>query len=171
MYCPNCGKEILNRDAVFCPYCSKPLRVVLNEVSPPIMLTKKHSGFPTAAGILTIIAASIVIIFGLLAYESFASEYPYYATYTRYPIPYYLYADLITGIALTICFGFGLAAGILTIKRRRFAFSMIGTSLLLVTSLYMLTEDFVGSAFLAVPVLILLLLSVVFVAISKGEFT
>jgi hypothetical protein len=159
LYCPYCGKEVPNEDTIFCPYCSKPLKLI-----------KKHSGFPTVAGILTIIAACIVIIFGTLEYSAIANDYTIYMHYHTSYDAYDVYGALITGIWCTICFGLGLAAGVLSIKRRRFVLSIIGTSLLLVTALFMLTES-IGLAVLAIPVLILSVLSVVFVGISKGEFT
>jgi len=172
LYCPNCGKKVLDEDAIFCPYCSKPLRIGLNAGSQPLSFTqtKKHSSFPTAAGILSIISACIVIIFGILGFQSFASNYPYYINY-RYAIPYFFYDDFFIGLLGTICFGLGLTSGILSIKRKRFALSIIGSSLLLVTALYILTEGGVSLGLLAIPIFILSILSVVFIAISKGEFT
>jgi DNA-directed RNA polymerase subunit RPC12/RpoP len=157
LYCPNCGKEVPNEDAIFCPYCSKPLR-----------LAKKQSGFPTAAGILTIIAACATIVIGIFGFLNFASYYPYYS---RYYVPYW-FDNLFIGIWSTICFAVGLSAAIYSIKRTRFVLSIIGTSLLLVTPFVVFTESsFSGLEVFGIPVLILSLLSVVFVSISKGEFT
>ena len=119
LYCPNCGKEVLNEDAIFCPYCSKPLRSA-----------KKQSGFPTTAGILAIIAACITIVIGIFEFLNFASDYPY--NY-RYYIPY-IFDNLFVGIWSTICFAVGLSAAIYSIKRKRFVLSIIGSSLLLVTA-------------------------------------
>jgi len=54
--CPNCGKEVLNQDAAFCPHCSKPLS-----------MPKKPSTRLTA-GILIIVGAVIVVAMGILLY-------------------------------------------------------------------------------------------------------
>ncbi len=157
LYCPNCGKEVLNEDAIFCPYCSKPLRSA-----------KKQSGFPTTAGILAIIAACITIVIGIFEFLNFASDYPY--NY-RYYIPY-IFDNLFVGIWSTICFAVGLSAAIYSIKRKRFVLSIIGSSLLLVTAfLYSIITQGFGLVFLGIPVLIFSILSIVFVAISKSEFT
>jgi hypothetical protein len=148
--CPNCGKDVSNQDAVFCPYCSKPLNV-----------TRKRSGFPIAAGILTLIASCIAVIIGFIALFSDSTAF------------------VVTGVFCFLAFAFGLTGGILTLKRRIFPLAIIGVIFVLVSGLVIISAfatagydyDLSGSGVLiGIPIIILSILGIIFTAISKGEF-
>ncbi len=164
LICPNCGRDITEADALYCPYCAMPLK-----------LMKKRSGFPTAAGILTIIGACIIVIVGSLGLLAFWLAMSQSAFGFGYPssILYYL----VMGIFDSLAFAFGLAGGICAVRRRRFALAIAGTILLLVSGLVTIAVfalqgyyAIVFGAMFGLPVLILSILAVIFVAVSKGEF-
>jgi hypothetical protein len=149
--CPHCGKEVPSQDAIFCPYCSKPLRIT----------AQKRTGFPTASGVLVIIGSSMLIFLGIIALIQ--SSYDYYYGYSG--------ADMVVGILSILAFAFGLTAGILTLKRKVFPLAIIGISLVLVSSIVAsVSLDIAGWVF-GVPVMILSILSLVFAGISKREFS
>jgi hypothetical protein len=153
--CPNCGKQIAIEDANFCPYCAKPLKII-----------QKRTPFPTTAGILTIIGSCIAIVMGIiyLVAALFSVGYAYGYTYGYfYGLSVYY---LITGILGIIAFAFGLTGGIFSLKRKRLAFSIFGMSLLIASGIMMAMPVWV----FGLPIVVLSILSIIFVAISKGEF-
>lgn len=84
----------------------------------------------------------------------------------------YVFDNLFIGKWRTICFAVGLSAAIYSIKRKCFVLSIIGTSLLLVTPFVVFAESSVSRLeVFGMLVLILSFLDIVFVSISKGEFT
>jgi hypothetical protein len=152
---------------LFCPYCGNGLAVAA--APPPPM---KKTGFPIAGGILTILGSCIAAFIGMLmliasAFESNA----YYYSYN--PYPYYLFI----GFFGILGFAFGLTAGIFSLKRKHFALSIVGTSLLLLSGFVMVVlfalmpYGSVGVGLLfGLPAMLLSLLGLIFTAISKGEF-
>jgi hypothetical protein len=158
--CPNCGEEVRDEDALFCPYCANRLT-----------LARKRSGFQIAAGVLTIIGACISISIGLLWLVAFAMYFRTYPFYT--PTSYFL----ATGIFNVFAFAFGLMSGIFTLRRKHFALSMIGVSLVLVSGFVIIRslevmgyEALMGYLVFGVPIVILSLLGLIFAAISRNEF-
>lgn len=96
MNCPHCGNEIQDEKAVYCPYCSKPLRII----------SRKKTGFPIAAGILTILAACIFVPVGVL----FMGAYVWYSIQLfREGIEVF-----ITGFFSILGFALGLTSGIMS---------------------------------------------------------
>jgi hypothetical protein len=87
------------------------------------------------------------------------------------------------GIFCVLAFAFGLTGGILTLKRRLFPLAIFGTSLVLASGFVIVMTFAMGPFYahiypnwaiillFALPILVLSILSVVFTAISKGEFT
>jgi endogenous inhibitor of DNA gyrase (YacG/DUF329 family) len=150
--CANCGKEVANEDAVFCPYCAKPVKAL-----------HKRTPFPLAAGILTIIGSCVAIGMGLLYIVAALTSWGYGYGYIDGLNIYYV----TTGIFGIISFSFGLTSGIFALKRRRIAFSIFGLSLLITAGIMMSIPVFVYG----LPIAILSILSVIFVAISKAEFS
>lgn len=141
----------------------------------PLKLMQKRSGFPVAAGILTIIGACLIIIVGSLGLLSFwlAMSQGSFGLYYSPSILYYL----VMGIFDSLAFAFGLAGGICAVRRRRFALAIAGAILLLVSGLVTIAVfalqgyyTIVFGAMFGLPVLILSILAVIFVAASKGEF-
>jgi hypothetical protein len=148
--CPNCSKESPLQAAIFCPYCSKPLNV-----------TKKRSGFLTSAGIFTIIAAPISLLIGILGYASAAIYSPYES---------YLVVNVLMGFFGILAFALGLIGGILTLKRKHFALSITGISLVLVSGIIVSVVIPYGCLVFGIPVMILSILGVTFTSISNKEF-
>jgi hypothetical protein len=141
----------------------------------PLKLMKKRSGFPVAAGILTIIGACLIVIVGLAGLLSFwlAMSQGVFGFGYSPSILYYL----VMGIINSLAFAFGLAGGICAIRRRRFALAIAGTTLLLVSGLVTIAVfalqgyyAIVLGAMFGLPVLIISILALIFVAVSKGEF-
>jgi hypothetical protein len=80
------------------------------------------------------------------------------------------------GIFGIFVFAFGLTGGIFSIRRRHYALSIFGMSLLIVLGFFaLLLAALLGSLFIGllfgIPIIIPSILSVIFAAISKGEFT
>ena len=71
--CAKCYRVIHDNAAIFCPYCSANLTPM-----PPSLVPVKRSGFPTTAGILTILAACIAVLTGMLGIVVYASDIGYY---------------------------------------------------------------------------------------------
>ncbi len=156
MNCPNCGKEIREEDALFCPYCALPLK-----------LMKKRSGFPTAAGVLAILSASFCMVWAIPALINAINYFG-----SRWYSSSYSIFMLISGLFSIVAFALGLAAGIATLKRQRFPLAVAGQSVVLASSIVI--GFFMPYGFgwiLGVPLLVLSIISVVFTAISKKEFT
>jgi hypothetical protein len=130
-----------------------------------------RTAFPTTAGILTIIAACMMAIIGIVGLAvSFADilDMYYWRSYFQW---------LFMGIFCIIGFAFGLAGGIFALKRRRFALSIVGIGMVLVSGFVaMISLAILGSGVLRTGLLvglspvILSILSIVFTAVSKGEF-
>lgn len=161
MYCPYCGNEIRDEKAVYCPYCSKPVRDI----------SRKKTGFPITAGILTILAACICSFVGVL----FMGAYVWYSVQVFHEG----LEVFITGFFGILGFAFGLASGILSLRRKHFALSIAGLSLLILSGFVIIfgfamrgyrTALSDGLIF-GVPIIALAILSLIFVAISKQEFS
>lgn len=166
--CPACGKEIIDAEAIYCPHCSKPLKE----------LVRKKTKFPIAGGILAIIIACWHLVFVI---SDFVSYFVYPPTDDFLLLPLYVY--LVFEILYLISFNLGLTGGIMSLRRKNFVLSIVGSSYLLVTdlvgwiSLFFLTirplliEEILVNLLIALPVIVLEILSVIFVAISKKEFS
>ena len=156
--CPHCGRIFTVEDAIFCPYCSKPINQKFI-----------RTGKPIASGILLIISACLSLLVGIPSILIIAS----------YPSIYFpsLYVTfwIIIGLWSILSFGFGLAGGIYSLKRTHFGLSLIGSSFLVATGVMTLISLFISYfttsfGFIGVPLLILAILGTIFVAISKNEF-
>ena len=168
--CPKCGRNVRDEAAVFCPYCG----MEMTTISIPTA-SRQGTGFPIAAGILTIIAAcasAVAGIIGMTAFEgsivtvSFVS--PSFSA--NYPLLY-------VGMFGILGFSFGLTGGIFSLKREYFAFSIIGMYVIFVSGVatiiaFALAEysSWVSGLPFGLPIVILSILSVIFTTISKREF-
>ena len=154
MNCLYCGREFKEEDAVYCPYCGVDLKAI-----------KKRTGFPIAAGVLTIIASCICLIVAVPSLVGVA-VYSWRFFSSTYPI-----LLLVSGVLGVLAFALGLASGIFSFKRMRFGLTVAGESIVLASGV---AGAFLVSLFsgiiLGLPVIILAILGVVFTAISKGEF-
>jgi hypothetical protein len=165
--CPRCGREIRDEAAIYCPYCANPLTA-----------QKRRTAFPVAAGILTIIAACITLAIGVLSLMTAVNYFTTIRTFNPSPPPNYppVLPYLIMGIFNVVAFAFGLAGGVCALRRRRFALSIGGAGMVLASAFVVIFSIgsipyalFLGLLF-AMPILILAILGVVFVAVSKNEF-
>ena len=128
------------------------------EPPPPSTTPRKGTGYPIAAGILTTIASCLTLYFGIRFFRTVGLFWVF------------------MGIFGILAFAFGLTAGTSSIRRRRYGLSIFGMSLLTFMGFFMLlVPALFGELFTALlfglPLLILSILSVIFAAMSKDEFT
>lgn len=154
MKCLYCGREFKEEDAAYCPYCGVDLKAI-----------KRRTGFPIAAGVLTIIASCICLIVTVPSLVG-AAVYGW-----RFFSSFYAILLLVIGVLGVLAFALGLASGIFSFKRMRFGLTIAGESIVLASGV---AGAFVGLSFSGIifglPVIILAILGIVFTAISKGEF-
>ncbi len=145
-----------NEDATFCPYCAKPIKVVVQ---------KKRTAFPITAGVLAILSSCVAIGVGILAIYAALTESGYGWGYVNGVNLDYV----VIGIFGLLAFSFGLSSGIIALLRNRkyIAFSIFGLSFMTAVGILIATQLW----FLGLPMTILSILSVIFVAISKAEFS
>lgn len=155
--CPNCGKEIPNENAVYCPNCRRE----------HVRLTQKSTSLPVVLGILSIIAASISVSFGVLGMLAYATSvsYPYY--YSTPPAYHWLSA----GIFSMVAFAFGLAGGVSSLRKRRLKAHMIGTGFTLASGIISTTafilvgwQAWIGLALFGLPMIVLSVLGMILAA-------
>lgn len=125
---------------------------------------RPKTGFPIAAGVLTIITSSIIMAFsGIFVVGGILniSSRSYYGVN--------LLGDGLLGF---LVFGFALAGGILTLKRKNFAFAIVAMCFMIVkgATFIIVTGDLLGSS-LGVIILALAVLSLIFTSISYKEFS
>jgi hypothetical protein len=117
----------------------------------------RGTSLPTAAGVVTVMAATISVIFGTFGI---------------------MFAILFVGFFGVLAFAFGLTGAIFAFGRRHFALSMFGTGLVLFYGLGMMASVWIYhygllSIFVIIvvlPMIFLSLLGVVFLAVSRREF-
>ncbi len=124
MICPNCSKEIIDEESVFCPKCGKSLtaETKVNEGQPKI------TDLVLVAGILSLISATFSSGLGYITIYQYISLISYYGN------------DLLQGFLIMGSFGilasaFGLVGGISMLKRKRIKLSILGLILLVVSVL------------------------------------
>jgi len=157
LHCPNCGKEIKDEDALYCPYCSKKIEEI----------SLKRTGFPIAGGILAIIGACISIFLGVGGI--IISWHRYFYEGIGYPF-------LFLGLVGVLAFVFGAIGGITALKRKDFVLSVIGACFLLFQSIVTILafgseHVWEGALVYGTPMLVLSILSLVFIVVSKEEFS
>ncbi len=126
---------------------------------PPPPIPTKRTGYPIAAAILAIIASGIE---------------------ARYIVFLFVGAPgslwVLIGIFAVVVFAFGLTGGIFSIGRRHFGLSIFGMSLLTLMGFFALLipalfGELNSGLYVGIPIIIPSILSVIFTAISKSEFT
>lgn len=124
------------------------------------MQNQKRAPFPLAGGVLTIIGSCFALPAAILSiYISYDWGAYGYGAYPAY--------ILFFGIFGLIAFAFGLAAGIMTLKRIHIVFSIFGVSFLLASGVMMIIAVLV----LGLLIMILSILGVIFVALSNKQFS
>jgi predicted nucleic acid-binding Zn ribbon protein len=113
--CPNCGKEILDEDASFCPKCGESLE-------PEYEIQQKHTDLVLTAAMLTMIAAAFVASVGYIGIYQYTTLLAYYGS----TMASELLGFLIFGVDGIIVAAFTLVGGIFMLKRKWFIFSMLG---------------------------------------------
>jgi hypothetical protein len=142
-----------------------------NEPQTPQKTRTVHTtGFPIAAGILTIIAASLTIVNALLLVIQIGN-FSSIIYYFEHNLPFLVFA-LFVGIWNFVAFGLGLTGGIFSIKRKHFTLSIVGISFLIVSGVFSLLGTGLSGwwMMIGIPVIILGILSVIFIGVSKNEF-
>jgi len=162
--CPNCGKEILDEDAIFCPKCGKSL-------APEDEIQQKRTDLVLAAALLSIIAAAFSSGLGYIAIYQYVSLLSYYGHSL-------LQGFLILGVFGIVAAAFGLAGGTFMLKRKRIKVTMLGVILLLVSVFvtYIILQHYQYGftdilLFSEISILIFSILSGALIFTSKAEFT
>jgi len=161
--CPNCGKEILDEDATFCPKCGEPLE-------PEDEMLQEGTDLVLAAGILTIISAAFSSGLGYITIYQYTSLLSYYGHDL-------LQGFLILGVFGIVASAFGLAGGVFMLQRKRIKVSMLGIILLLASVFvtYITIQQYQYGftdilLFSEIAIFIFSILSGVLVFTSKTEF-
>jgi len=156
LHCKKCGKTI-SEDANYCENCG----------TPKAGLSWK-TALPTAGGVLTIASTTVCMWVGIIGVNAVVSRVGYYLGYPKVPL-------MIMGIFGFLAFGFGLIGGILALQRTHFAFAVLGAILALTSGIVdmiaFVPEVRVISELFGVPNIILSSLGLLFIALSKDEFT
>jgi hypothetical protein len=154
--CPNCSKEILDEKAVYCPYCAK---LLIPRAQVPTAI--RQSNAPIAGGILTIIAAFtsfMMVVIGMVLTQS--------EVRTDIYLSYFLVVFGISGYA------FGLIGGIFSLQKKNHVLSLIGTNVVYISGLAMMTAAGTYIAFFWIGLLmsVFSVLGLFFTGLSKSEF-
>jgi len=171
--CPNCGKEILDEDASFCPKCGESLE-------PADEMQQKRADLVLASAILTIIAAAFSAGLGYIALY----QYNYWFSIYGSSSPPQILGFLIFGIVNIVASAFAIAGAAFMLKRKFIILSMLGVILLLVsafvTYITIYQNDllepitvlgFTGTIFLSeISMIIFSILSGILVFKSRDEF-
>lgn len=162
MKCPNCGKEILDEDATFCPKCGSSLEIQSKE--------SKGSDLVLAAAILTIVAAAFSAGLGYGAIDQYTSVVSYYSSLGSTVPPEYL-GYLTVGILTIVAGAVAIAGAILMLKRKLIIISILGAIIPLVTVFapYIVIEAY-QYGIVEISIIIFTILSGIFVVTSRKEF-
>jgi MFS family permease len=122
------------------------------------------TGFPIAAGILAIISSSLIMVFSGLFVATAVLNFSEYSSQWVTSM-----SNGILGIAI---FGFALAGGVMTLKRKNFILALIGTCFMIVESaIFMVVTGGLAGIYAGIVVFALSVLSLIFTSISYKEFS
>ncbi len=131
------------------------------------------TAYPTAAGVLTIIAAFVSLCVGIVEIMGSVTYYSFHGASADY---LWMYVGLL-GI---VCFAGGLKAGMFSMERRHFRFSIMGTSLTLLSGFVTMAAFDIsfglggllgGGLLFGLSTMVLSVLALVCVTMAKGEFS
>ena len=135
---------------------------------PPVRV--KRSGFPVAAGVLTIIGACVAAISGIVGLIGFYTtiSYSYY---------YHPYESLVMGVFGILGCALGMTGGIFTLMRRRFVLCISGMVLIMISGfvtvgafVLILWNGWGIGLLFGSPSIFLSVLSIIFASVSRGDF-
>jgi hypothetical protein len=99
----NCGKDVLNEEARYCPFCSAPLKRPIGRRSGKSTIQRTNN--PITRGVLSVLASSYVVLFAFLVIISLTQDYWSYSNAFR--------TNLVLDIVLSVvAFAFGLTGSI-----------------------------------------------------------
>jgi hypothetical protein len=138
-----------------------------------------RTDFPVAGGVLLILAASICVVAGMVALVIFVSTYQSTYYYDWGARSYYMprYGDLFAATFGIVAFVYGLAAGILALKRKKFAHCVTGGLLTVFEGFAVvfafaqqMPNSWILGALFGAPIIILSAPALLFISTSKEEF-
>ena len=164
-HCPQCREQVPVKGAQYYPFCSAPLTTPTRERTPQgDRQAIQRTSYPPASGVLSILASSYAVLWAILISIMLALGYQWGTT-------------VVPSVVLSfVGFAFGLAGGIMTLRRRAFLLAVGGTSCILVVGLVVLWISILwGLTTLGIlwglPTLVLSILSFIFLAMSSKEFS
>ncbi len=142
---------------------------------------KRHLNFPIASGILTIISAIMILLAGVISIVNAFNSYGGYGYgFIGGTNIFFWFA----GIFELFAFAVGLTGSIFLLKKQQFLGSIFSNILLIVSVVIIMAQSFmpmtlsggvhaiaIGLVFVAVPALILTILSLIFASVAKSSFT
>lgn len=156
-------------EANFCSNCGLKITELFSK--------RAMSELVTAGGILVIISACVGFFSGVVGLAISISG----LTSAGYSSSYYMPAYrslLLVSIFHLVGFGFGLAAGIQSLRGKEFKFVLVGISLLtlmgvsaLIVGLIPSGTNILFAVIFGVPIILLSLLGLIFIATKRSEFT
>jgi hypothetical protein len=158
---PKSSSGIKDKKVQVCPQCGRPFKQARSFPSRP--------RYPTIGGILAVVSTGICLIISLFYVTSFTLRPTYYDQ---------SWSLLTEGSLGLVASAFGLAAGLLSLKRSDFWIVMVGISFLLVQGFVIWaalgSEGLFGTSsygpVLGSPIVVLSILSLASIAVSKAEF-
>lgn len=164
MNCTKCGKEILDKESKFCPYCGVSL-----DAKP------QYSPLATAAGTLALVAAAFsaaVGVIGIVTYQTYINYYSSYGYDTSNSIGFILFAAFAFAASAV-----GFASGTLALARKRYMLSITGPIIMFASALFtfVAARQFEygfseGILLSGISIGALSIISTVFTMKSKAEF-
>ncbi len=176
--CPNCGKEVPPHDQFFCPFCGKSL-----VIKSPI--PNRQTKLPMASGILTIVASVILLAAGAWTIIEALNTYGGFGYGFIDGTNVFFWAS---GSLFIIAFAIGLTGSIFQIRKKQIliaTFSVIpmivSAAILVGQSNFVITfksyySDYTWQyvngnyLYLAIPIVVLSILSLIFIGVSRKEF-
>lgn len=142
-------------------------RLIPHRREPTKEISSKTIGFPTAGGILTIIAACMSILLGIICIASFVS----YPDYPSYRPDYWM---LSIGIFGFFACAFGFLGGTMSLRRKNFVLAKVGVCLTMLSGFVAIPAFgtmFFPRLLLGIPIIIFSIPSLIIIIASKTEFS
>lgn len=174
-YCPRCGKDV-SRDIIRCSNCGT-----------PILLAPPRTGMLLASGVLSIIAAGLFLLAGIISLFGFLQMLEQTSVITPgiYNPPSPQIEELgILGVLNLLSFGWSVTGGVLTLDRKHvmwvfrvFVFAIVGPIIPFGAS-FTTPQPFFGVnqivlffVFFSLPAICLDVVSLIFVTLRREDFS